>query len=370
MRVQTGQPLSQLWSEYLTARPTGNPITNALILGMVVWTSGLVAYALRSMGAAVAYIDSVLLYGWLFYIPLMVFGFQYFHRNYVKEVRGFRPHLKISDEEFGSLIRRLDFLVCNRWVVFIFAILMTGYFELTNVTTVVSSAGTRIFLPTPLQQLVSQLSAGQFPTSDALWGTGLSYLNWLLLATGIWLVISLWIGIFLISRRPLNFTPARFSHEFRGLARLNLKTTGFYFLGLAVPSTLNFYFSVSTSRSFDPLSLAFFYALMIPGVIGFLAPHYNIHKTLLNSKENELERIDKEIAHFSARLHDLHLTNSEDLQEYVKLSARLIALLASERRIAEADDWPLDHSQISVFLALVIVPILVNLATSPPPGFP
>lgn len=346
----------QLWSEYLTARPTESRTANSLLLGMAVWVSGLVAYSFLGVSFVLLYIGSIIAYSWLLYIPLMVYGLQYFHRNYINEVEGFRPYLKISDEAFRSLVRRLDFLICNRWVVLISAGLLTVYFELSNPSL------------TPLQLLRNQLIGGQFPSSVALWGTGQSYLNWLLLSTGIWLVVSIWLGIYLISRRPVNFTPARFSNEFRSLAMLNLKTTGFYFLGLAVPSLL--IYLESTNKHFDPLSLAFFYALIIPGVIGFFAPHYNIHRTLRNSKLNELERIDREMSRDAAKLHDLHLNKSEDLQEYVKLSSRLIALSANERRIAEADDWPLDHGMITTFAAFVVIPIVINLATNPPPGFP
>ncbi len=346
----------QLWSEFVTARPTTSRTTNALILGMAVWISGLLAYSILGVNAALVYIGSVFAYSWLLYIPVMVYGFQYFHRNYIKEVEGFRPYLKISDEAFRALVHRLDFLVCNRWIVFISAALLTGYFELSNATL------------TPLQLFRNQLLAGRLPTSDAIWGTGQSYLNWLILSTGIWLVVSIWLGIYLVSRRPVSFTPARFSNEFRNLAMLNLKTTGFYFLGLAIPSLL--IYSESSSKRFDPLSLAFFYALIIPGVIGFFAPHFNIHRTLRKTKLNELERIDREMARDAAKLHDLELNKSEDLQEYVKLSSRLIALSANERRIAEADDWPLDHGMITTFAAFVIIPIVINLVTNPPPGFP
>ncbi len=356
MRVRTGNSEMQLWSEYVTARPTDSRTANSLVLGLAVWISGLVAYSFQGVSAAVVYIGSIITYSWLLYIPLMVFGLQYFHRSYIKEVEGFRPYLKISEDAFRSLVRRLDFLVCNRWIVFISAAFLSGYFELTNPTL------------TPLQLLVIQLRAGQLPNIVAVWGTAQTYLNWLLLSTGIWLVVSIWLGIFLVSRRPVNFTPSRFSNEFRNLAMLNLKTTGFYFLGLAVPSLL-IYFE-SSNKHFDPLSLAFFYALIVPGVIGFFAPHYNIHRTLRRGKLDELERIDREMVKDAAKLHDLHLNKSEDLQEYVKLSSRLIALSANERRIADADDWPLDHSMITTFAAFIIIPIIINLATNPPPGFP
>lgn len=356
MRAQTGQPLSRLWSEYVTARPTGSPIANTILLGIAVWTSGLVAFAFKGIDFVVAYIEYPLVYGWLVYVPLMVFGMQYFHRSYMKEVEGFRPYLKVSEEAFASLLRRLDFLVCNRWVVFLSALVLTGYFELTNVT------------PTPLYFFLTQVAAGRLPASDIIWETSLSYLNWLLLSTGIWLVLSIWMGVFIVSRKPLNFTPARFSNEFHGLAMLNLETTGFYFLGLAIPGILNYFAQVN--KHFDIFSLTFFYVLVGLGAVGFFAPHYNIHRTLVKGKNDELARIDKEMTQYASRLHELALNKSEELREYVKLSSRLIALGANERRIAEADDWPLDHTMISTFLAFVIIPIAVNFITSPPPGLP
>ncbi len=353
MRAETGQPLSRLWSEYITARPTGNPVTNAILLGIAVWTSGLVSYALIGVDAAVSYIEYLPVYGWLVYVPLMVFGMQYFHRSYMKEVEEFRPHLEISDEAFGALLRRLDFLVCNRWVVFISALVLTGYFEWTNTS------------PTPFYRFATQVAAGSIPTIDIIWGTALSYLNWLLLSTAIWLVVSIWIGVFIVSRRPLNFTPARFSNEFHGLAILNLATTGFYFLGLAIPGILNYF--AQASKHFDIFSLTFFYVLIGLGAVGFFAPHYNIHRTLVKGKNEELARIDKEMTQYASRLHELALNKSEELQEYVKLSSRLIALGANERRIAEADNWPLDHGQISTFLILIVIPIILNLITNPLP---
>lgn len=346
MRVKTEQVTTQLWSESITTHLSRSPLAGVLMVAFSIWLLGLLAFAIENQ--ALSYIGDLAGYGFVFlFLPALLLGTRYFHRLYLKGVDDFQPHVKLSNENFARLKNRLDRMLCDSRIVLPIGIIAFVLLE-DNFA--------------PIREAILKRNLSGVPATPVwLWSTGLAFINWLLFATAIWLVISVWTGIYYISRKPLNFTPARFSNEFRGLARFNLEVTGFYFLGIAIALLLNLY---QTRNAF---SVVFFYALLAAGAVGFFAPHYNIHRTLLTGKLNELQRLDKEIAHFAEELHNLHLNESKDLQEYVKLTARIIALQANERRIAEADDWPLDHSQISTFLILIIVPIILNLITNPLP---
>jgi len=82
----------------------------------------------------------------------------------------------------------------------------------------------------------------------------LFFLN-LLTATGVWIGVSIWLTIFLISKQPLQVKPSPSTiEEFRGLTMLALWFSLFYFLaisiGIVIPlarqpamSLLNIFFS-------------------------------------------------------------------------------------------------------------------------------
>ncbi len=261
----------------------------------------------------------------------------------------FRGYLKLDEAGFESLKAKLDRWLCNFIVVFILALVFVVMLNLDQV-----------------QSVATDIVGGHLTAFDAVlvWTNLIFFFDALLLATAIWIVLSIWAGTFQISRQPINFKPVRYSNEFRPMAVFSLKTTAFYFLIITIPALLNLYYSQNI------FNLGFFYILVLPGAVGFFAPHYNIHRTLKRERQTELEHLDKEIHHHTTKLRALHLSNTKDLEECVWLSSHIIALQALERRVAEADDWPLDFSIISTFMGLVIIPILVNFVTSPPPGFP
>ncbi len=346
MRVKTKDPSIQLWSEVITDRLTRSPLMGVLVVAFSIWLLGFFASLIENQ--SLIYLGSLPVYGFVFlFLPSLFLGTGYFHRSYLKGIDGFQPHLKLSSDEFTRLKNHLDRILCDSRIVIPLGILAFIVLE-DNFA--------------PIRYAISKWNFSGIPRSPVwLWLTCLSFIDWLLFVTAIWLVISVWTGIYYISKQPLNFTPARFSNEFHDLAAFNLKVTGFYFLGIAIALLLNLY---ATRNLF---SVVFFYALLGAGAVGFFAPHYNIHLTLLRGKLDELERLDKEIANFAGKLDNLHLHESQNPQEYLRWTARIISLQASERRIAEADDWPLDLGQITTFLVLIIVPMLLSLVTNPLP---
>ena len=344
--METKDSSIQLWSEAVATRLTRSPLANVLAIAFSIWLLGVTASYLENK--TLTFIGSLPVYGFVFlFLPALFLGTRYFHREYLKGIEEFQPYLKLSNDEFTKLKNRLNQTLCDSRIVIPLGILAFAVLE-DNFA--------------PVRDAILRRNLSGITLSPIwLWLNILSLIDWLLLVTAIWLVIIVWTGIYQISRQPLNFTPARFSNEFHDLATFNLKVTGFFFLGIAIALLLNLY---ATRNLF---SLAFFYALLATGAIGFFAPHYNIHRTLVKGKMDELERLDKEIVHFAKKLDSLHTTDSQNPQEYLRWTARIISLQASERRIAEADDWPLDHGQISTFLILIIIPILLNLVTNPLP---
>jgi hypothetical protein len=352
--VKTKDPSIQLWSEIIPARLTNSPTAGVLLVAESIWLLGLLASVVDNK--ALFFLSGLPTYGLVFLLlPALFLGARYFHRSYLIGIDEFQPHTKLPSEEFSKLKSRLDRMLCDSRIVFMLGILAFVVLE-DNFAPIRDAIVKSDFSGIPLSTPVKDLGIWLW-----IWALGLSSVEWLLFVTAIWLVISIWIGIYYISKQPLNFTPARFSNEFHDLAMVNLKVTGFYFLGISIALLLNLY---ATKNLF---SVVFFYVLLAAGAFGFFAPHYNIHLALVKGKREELERLDKEIVHFAKKLDSLHATESQNPQEYLRWTARVISLQANERRIAEADDWPLDHGQLSTFLILIIIPILLNLITNPLP---
>ncbi len=351
--MKTKDPSIQLWSEVVTARLTSSPLESVLIVTFSIWLLGLIASIVESK--TLFYLGSLPAYGFVFlFLPSLFLGTRYFHRSYLRGIDEFQPHLKITNDEFTRLKNRLDRMLCDSRIILPFSIL--GFIVLEDNFAPIRDAILKNNFNAILTSPLVKATGGWI----WIWLISLSFIDWLLLVTAIWLVISVWTGIYYISKQPLNFTPARFSHEFHDLASFNLKVTGFYFMGIAIALLLNLY------ATRNPFSQVFFYVLLAAGTIGFFTPHYNIHRALVRGKKEELERLDKEIVQFAGKLDNLHLSESQNPQEYLRWTARIISLQANERRIAEADDWPLDHGQFWTFLVLIIIPILLNLVTNPP----
>lgn len=69
----------------------------------------------------------------------------------------------------------------------------------------------------------------------AVWHFVFSFFTWLLIATGVWTIISMWLAVFSMSRQPLNLelSPKTFK-DFRLLGLVSLNFSLFYFLGISI----------------------------------------------------------------------------------------------------------------------------------------
>jgi hypothetical protein len=347
-----------LWSESLTRHLDRNPLKAAAFLTFAVWLSGLAAFVLGSKSWG--FILDVPTYGFVFvFIPASLFGVRYLRNSFLKEVDGFGKHVNMPKEKYQAVRIRLNNLLCYFPAVAFIAIILGVLFD------------------TNIPKLYTYVATGQLSRFDSafLWTLGLSALDWLLFATVIWVVLSIWIGVYIVSKQPLNFKPTRFSDEFLPLSRFDLKVTGFYFIALTIPGLLNLYVQLveqSARTGFDPLQLAFFFILILPGVLGFLTPLYNIHRTLKKAKWDELKRIDDEIHQQAVQLQQLQMAEPGNMQDYAKassqymrVSASLLSLLTLERSVNEVDDWPiLDHTMLTGFMVLILLPVIINILTN------
>lgn len=109
------------------------------------------------------------------------------------------------------------------------------------------------------------------------------------MATGIWLGVSIWLAIFLVSRQPLDVELSSDTVEkFRGLSKLALWFSLFYFIAISLGGGFS---SIGSSQI---ILLSPFLLFVAIGVISIMLPFYNIHLTLLTLKKRQSQEIEEE----------------------------------------------------------------------------
>jgi hypothetical protein len=187
----------------------------------------------------------------------------------------------------------------------------------------------------------------------------LFFLN-LLSATGIWMGVSIWFTIFLISRQPLQVElSSKTVKEFRELSNLALGFAAFYFLSVALGVILPLASEPMVSLA-DIVTSPFFVYLMI-GVIGVFLPFYNIHRTLVSLKRRELLQIEKEYELMEKQLNNAQKEPTKSSGESLALMHSLSSLQIRERRVKAAREWPIDIGFISKLLGLILAPAAARI---------
>jgi hypothetical protein len=146
-----------------------------------------------------------------------------------------------------------------------------------------------------------------------VWSMFFNSFGLLLTATAIWMFVSIWITIFLISRQPLN---VRLSSEtiarFRELSVLALWFSLFYFIGISISNFT--FFTSGQAFSLNEILLSPYLLFIAIGVFGVLFPFYNIHLALINLKKQELSKISEESKKLLEQL-DQKLMDQSNRQE-------------------------------------------------------
>jgi len=208
---------------------------------------------------------------------------------------------------------------------------------------------------------LSELQTVLFGGLHAIWNLVVVFFLNLLMATGIWIGVSIWLTIFLISQQPLQVKPSPNTiEEFRGLTMLALWFSLFYFLAVSIGIVMSLARQPAVSLLDILVSpLLVFIAI---GVIIVLSPFYNIHKALLLLKKRELLKIEEEFEQLQLQLDGaLAKPLSQSSDQITAIMGRLSSLQIKERRIKSAQEWPIDISFLSKLLGIVLVPAIMRL---------
>jgi sensor histidine kinase YesM len=252
--------------------------------------------------------------------------------------------LKLSSPEFHKLRDRLERFINSFYPCLAFALATHVSFTI-------------------MPQLNTVIEAIERPAF--YWYVGMTFVSHLFVGTGIWMIVSMWIAIFLAFRQPLNLELSRrINRDFRPLAVWALKVSliCFAYLTLSI---------VMQSPVFNPVSilwgtnfLMIIVGLMILlGVFAFLLPFYNIHRTVVKLKQQELEVIEDESNKLMGELTEtLAQYPAGDSKDNISLiNSRLNILHIRKGSVAEAGEWPIDMNILSILSGIVLIPIFTEI---------
>jgi len=303
----------------------------------LIWFTGLIAHALDGM--TTEYVSNDQIYTMLFGSGLIVlFGSYMFHRSLRDIVLSFRSLLKLDDSSFKKFSGRVERYSYSFVPCILIALPLTVFF----------SGG------------LNELQAALFGGIHTIWNSLFVFFLNLLTATGLWIGVSIWLTIFLISQQPLQVEPSPNTiEEFRGLTMLALWFSLFYFLAVSIGIVMSLAHQPAVSLLdifFSPLLV-----FIVIGVIIVLSPFYNIHKALLLLKKRELLKIEEEFEQLQLQLDGaLAQPVSQSSDQITAIMGRISSLQIRERRIKLAQEWPIDISFLSKLLGLVLVPAIIR----------
>ena len=307
---------------------------------VLVWLSGLLAYIVD--GLAITYVSEVGVYLGIFGTFFMVlFGSYYVQRTLNSIIRDFRPMLKMDNQHFQKFSERLK-TYCYSFVPILLISIFFGAL----------SGG-----PYQFQQVLVE----GFKL-HVVWNLAVNLFGWLLGATAIWMLGSIWITIFLISRQPLN---VKLSPEttirFRELSMFSLLFSLFYFVGVSI-GNIPFLVNVPSLSLFEIIISPYLLFIAL-GIAGILFPFYNIHMTLQKMKKQELSRISEESEQLLRQLDEIFAKQptNQASDQTLTIMARLFSLQVKEKHVAAAQEWPIDISFLSKLLVLGLIPIISRL---------
>jgi len=258
-------------------------------------------------------------------------------------VLSIRPLLRLDDFKFKRLFEKVDLYTFSFLPDLSIALLFT-----------LVMPGNRVSL--------AQL-AGMFESVHVAWTVVCGFFLNLLNATGIWMGVSIWLTIYLISRQPLQVElSSKTAREFRGLANLALGFALFYFLAIALGLIIPL--SSTPIVSWVDIVTSPLLLYIVIGAIGVFLPFYNIHQTLVTLKRQELLRIEEEYELMEKRL---NTAQKEPMQkpsgESLALMHSLFSLQIRERRVKAAKEWTIDIGFVSKMMGLILAPAAAKILT-------
>jgi len=333
------------WIEALFVRvPVARRLREQILLRLfflfLLWLSGFVAFAVDGLGSS--YATNIQLHVTFFGSGFIImFGAHMIQESLGSTVLSIRPLLKLDDSQFKRFFGRMELYTYS----FIPELLMALLFA--------------VFVPGNRITLVEL--AGALQSVHVAWMVALMLFFNLLSATGIWLGVSIWLTIFLISRQPLQVElSSKTSREFRGLANLALGFSVFYFLAVALGLIIPL--SSTPIVSLWDVFLSPFLIYIVIGAVGVFLPFYNIHRTLVALKRKELLRIEEEYELMERRLNSVQKEPMQKVGgESLVLMESLFSLQIRERRVRTAREWPIDIGFVSKLLGLILAPAAARI---------
>jgi hypothetical protein len=305
------------------------------LLLLAIWFVGLLIFL--TQGAVIQYVTNYQIMLPYFGTGLIVLlGAYALPLELGKSLEDFRLQMDIDDSGYQKLSGQMERYCFSPFPIILIALAMFIFV----------SGGANLFLPPVLSITV-------------IWGYILVFVVDLMTATGIWLGASIWLTIFLISRRPLRLDLSqRVVAKFRRLTTLAIWFSLFYFLaltiGLAIPLSLNP--SLFLGSVFYPLI-----AFILIGVAGILLPFYNIHNALLSIKRRELSSIRIEFEALQAQFEKPTSNASSLTEDTLPLMRKFFSLQLRERQVRLTEEWPIDITFISRLLLFVAIPVIVRI---------
>lgn len=314
----------------------------SLFFSSIFWLTGFLAIAIDGMT-----IDSLSLLTQQMIvfciIGFLVFVGSWWFRNQWTWFFNWTRHiLKLSEAEFGRFRDKLERLI-------------NSFFPCLTIALILFFLN---LLP-QLDLLYSNLF--RHPLVFAYWWCFMTFTFILFLATGLWMTISLWIVTFLTLRQPLDLTLSRrTSEEFRPLALWSLKDSLFYFVGIGI---LVFYEYIQRFLWGTILYSAIVGLAILIGVLAFLLPFYNIHRSLVKSKKRKMREIEEESSKLIQESNDVSTKYpaGDSKDRLILITSRLVNLHIKERSVTEADEWPIDTTILSMLAGIVLTPILTKI---------
>ena len=308
---------------------------------LAVWLSGLLAYTLDGLMAN--YISDVNAYLTYFGTSfLILFGSYFVQQKLSSIIQDFRPILKLDSMKFQKFSERLERVSYSFFPCVLIAIglgVFSGAFD----------------------QFQQALVEGfKLHTS---WNLLFNSFGLLLTATAIWMFVSIWLAIFLISRQPLNvqLSPETMA-KFREMSMLALWFSLFYFVGVSIGNIT--FFTSAQALSLTEILISPYLFFIAIGIVGILFPFYNIHMTLLKMKNQELLKISEESQQLLKQLDEAlneQVTNQDVDGKIAVMHYRLFSLQVKEKHAKASQEWPIDLSFFSKLMILVLIPILSRI---------
>lgn len=303
---------------------------------MLLWLSGLLAHSID--GLTEGYISDIWIY-LSFFGPgfIVLFGSYMIQKSLPDTIASFKALVDLDEPGFQSLterIRRYSFAPCAL-LALVFVSLLTD-------------------VPRGVQ-----LMALEGVKLHILWETLFVSFMYLLVGTGVWLGVSIWLTVFLISRQPLKveLSPGLIGN-FRGLSMLALWFSLFYFLAVSIGVAI----SVAGRQTISPLEVVLSpMSLFIGiGIVSVLLPFYNIHRALLRLKRKELDDIATKYEDVRRRLNDSLRHPEGGEAGTIAAMGSLLSLQLRERKLRESPEWPIDIGFVSRLVSLVLIPAIVR----------